>query len=289
MFERSDLLSSFQKGSVSNVAYYAGSASGLEQVYASYSAAAGSTVALKVYSKSDSDLTSGVLKLNIILLGPAGNAEETSDALDSALGALRVTFGRANISLDTQITNYEGTGIAPLPGDPLYQSIVGSQRSEAINVIIAADRKGSTANELEYGVTGVTPFPAQADAQSVVVLSLDDITGNGVFDNSEHNDEDRLMAEEMGRFIANALGLPNLLSLRGDRVTQSDNIPDSPSCISKESCENDGNSRTNLMFPEPVRDDNRDRDDRDSGNTYFPRDQLTAMQKQVLNNSVFVD
>jgi hypothetical protein len=286
-FNRNDLLSSRQQSLTSNAPYYFSTPNTFSNLTLSYQAEPGSTVNLKVHSKVDASNTSGTLKVNIVLLGPVADSEDVSNALDTALSVVRSSFSRAGIRIDSLITSFNGPGVAPAPGDPLYQSIVSSQRQQAINVIIAADKRGSSSNENRYSIIGTTPFPVQPNAQSVAVVSLDDITGDGVFDDSNHNDEDRLLGEEIGRIIANALGLPNIVQFRGSDVVSSDDIPDSPSCISEQACEEDSTSRTNLMMPEPMRQEEEDRDSR--GTSYYPRDQLSSGQKLVLNNSIFVD
>jgi hypothetical protein len=287
-FDRNDLLSSTQRGRTVNSPYYSNSANNFRSINAAYSTDSSGSVALKVHSKNDPSPDSGTLKINFILLGPAADSEDVGDALDAATSVLRETYSRAGISIDSRVTSFSGPGVAPLPGDPLYQSIVSSQRQQAINVVIAADRRGNSSNENRYGIAGSTPFPVQPDAQSVVIISLDDVTGDGVFDDSIHNDEERLLGEEIGRFVANAIGLPNAVVLRGNDVVASDDIPDSPSCISKDGCEDDSSSRTNLMFPEPLEKDTEDREIGED-RSFYPRDQLTSAQKAVLNNSVFVD
>lgn len=294
LFNRADLVSSLQKSSVSNVSYYSSIGLNGGTYRAVYSAVAGQSVVLEIFSKTDVSLNSGTLKLNIVLLGPVGGSQDVLDALDKALEAERITFGRKNISLDTQISNFDGPGVAPLPGDPLYQSIVAAQRPASVTVVIAADRKGTKSNQFKYGTIGATPFPIIANANSVAVISVKDITGgDGVFNSSgggqsNNEDQNRLLGEEIGRFAAMALGLPPLVTTQGSNSGVADNIPDSPSCITKQACQNDPGSRTNLMYPEPLQKLSEDKDS-GTGNKFYPRDQLSNQQGQVLNNSVFVD
>lgn len=285
---QSAFVSSQQTGATINSPY--SSAAGLpgQTFNTSFNAAVGSSVGLQVFSKGDASRSSGTLKLNIVLLGPTGGSEDIMSAVDTALEVARITFSRAGVTLDTQISEFDGPGLAPAPGDALYQSIVSAQRPASITVVIASERRGNKSDEFEYGILGATPFPAIANASSVVVLSLQDITGSdGIFDNSEHNDEERLLGEELARFTARALGLPNIVTIRGTNVTASDDLSDTAGCITEDACREDSSARTNLMFPEPLEKRSEDRES--SGNEYYPRDQLTAQQAQVLNNSVLID
>lgn len=290
LLQQSGMISTLQRGLTSNVPYYTANSITGQVFVASYSATPGSTVGLQVFSKADVARTSGTLKLNIVLLGPVGGSEDVLSALDTALEAARITFSRAGVTLDTRISNFEGPGMAPLPGDPLYQDIVNVQRPASITVVLASEKKGTSSNEFKYGTIGTTPFPVVATANSVVIIAIQEITGSdGIFDDSEHNDEKRLLGEEIGRFTAQALGLPNIVTMKGNNAVGSDDIPDSPSCITENGCREDPSSRTNLMYPEPLEKRSQDQVIGGGTNEYYPRDQLTAQQSQVLNNCVFVD
>ena len=294
IFNQNAQLSSFQRAAVSNLNYYSSAAAGGGTYRAQYSVEGGQSVNLLVSSKGDANLDSGTLKLNIVLLGPVAGSQDILDALDKSLEAARITFNRVGITLDTVISNFDGPARAPAPGDALYQSIVSAQRPASITVVLASEREGKKSGEFKYGSIGSTPFPVNANSNSVSVISIRDITGgDGVFDSSltnisRNNDQKRILGEEISRFTAQALGLPNCVTLDGNNVIKSDDIPDSPSCISVRSCEADSSARTNLMMSQPLRktDDN---EGVGTGNEFFPRDQLTSQQAKVLNNSVFVD
>ena len=294
LLNRSALLSSFQLGTVSNLNYYSPTGVSTGSYNASYSASAGTPVTLQVSSKRDDSLASGTLKLNLVLLGPVGGSQDILDALDKALEAERITFGRVGIALDTVITNFDGPSIAPPPGDPLYQSIVEAQRPASITVVIASDKQGSSTDQYKYGTIGSTPFPVVPNANSVIIISIDDVTGgDGIFNgsvggNNPNDDQYRILGEEIGRFTSQALGLPNIVEIKGSNTSSSDNLSDTPSCLSKQSCQKDSESRSNLMYPQPLPKTSDDQDT-GKGNLYYPRDQLTSQQGQVLNNSVFVD
>lgn len=294
IFNQNSRLSTLQRANVSNLNYYAASVVGGGTYRAQYSVAAGQSVNLLVSSKGDRNLNSGTLKLNIVLLGPVAGSQDILDALDKSLEAARITFNRVGITLDTVISNFDGPARAPVPGDPLYQSIVSAQRPASVTVVLASERQGNKSGQFKYGTIGSAPFPVNPNANSVSVISISDITGgDGVFDsalnsNSRNNDQKRILGEEISRFVAQALGLPNCVTLQSNKVQSSDDIPDSPSCISLRSCEDDSSSRTNLMMSEPLRK-SKDNQGVGTGNEFFPRDQLTSQQGQVLNNSVFVD
>ena len=294
LLSQTSLVSTAQRGNVTNVNYYSSSQANNGSYSASYSAPAGQSVTLVVSAKSDSNLSGGTLKLNIVMLGPVANSQDILDALDKSLEAARITFGRKNISLDTVITNFEGPATAPEPGDSLYGSIVAAQRADSITVVLASKKTGSGSNGRRYGTIGAIPFPVNANANSVVIISIQDITGgDGTFNNSasgnrNNDDQKRIMGEEISRFTSLALGLPNIVEIQGGKAASSDDIPDSPSCITRQACQEDSDSRTNLMYPEPLQK-TKDNEDVGTGNKYFPRDQLTTQQGQVLNNSVFVD
>lgn len=289
-------VSSFQLGAVSNVAYYGPSISGGSYT-ASYNSGAGAPVTLRVFSKGDANPSGGTLKLNVVLLGPVANSREVLDALDEALEVSRIIYGRAGITLDTAVSNAEGPGTAPEPGDPLYQSILSSQRSASVTVVLASERRGRRSGENQYGTAGSIPYPILPNPSSIIVVSIQDVTGgDGLFDSDEDgsrdesDDERRLLGEEISRFTAQALGLRNIVDFRGNDASVSDDLPDSPSCLTETACKNDGQARTNLMYPEPLerRDEDKDPDNR-KREQFYPRDRLTLQQERVLNNSVFVD
>ena len=264
------------------------------------SALAGESVTLTVTSKKDKDSSSGTLKVNIVLVGPVANSDTTRESLQAAFDIWKQMYIRAGISLDPKWYEIEGPDEIPDPssGDPYYEDLALSTRTDAVNLVFASyvEGTGSQSSGNRYGVSGGRPGPVSASPRSAVALSILAMTGaDGQFDlNPEqtgstevHNDETRLAAEEMARLTARYLGLENIVEISGSTVTKTDSLSDTASCLTKTGCGYDEASRSNLMFPFPLQ--KLGSYEHENGVEYYPREYLTAQQGAVLNSSVLVD
>lgn len=257
---------------------------------------AGADTRLSVAWKQDSDLNNGTLRVNLVLVGPVSDSEDTSDGLENALDVMKQIYSRAGVSIDPAWYNFSGPGTLPDPrsNSDFYGDIVTGTRSDAVNIVFGADVDGLGSGEQEFGRTGSIPSPVQPSNKGVVAISILEITGrDGRFDYEDepgaterHNDERRLAGEEMARLTARFLGLENLVELSGNSVVRSDSLSDSPSCLTLTGCRSTKEARNNFMFPFPLKEFDNNKSDESE---YYARDNVTDQQRQVINRNVLVD
>jgi hypothetical protein len=263
--------------------------------------AAGVEIIGKILTKRDADLNNGTLRLNVVLVGPVADAADTHEALDGILEIVKVIYERAGIALDINLYDFAGAAKVPNPhdGDFFYETLSDSVRHGAVNVVLAADVNGTRGNDTRYGAFGASPGAATPSARSAVAISILEVTGrDGKFDfkgrgrTQEHNDEPRLAAEEIARHIGHYLGLTNIVDFGTSgisRVSGSDLLNDTPSCLSYTDCQTEDLVRSNIMFPIPLPKIARDQGQVNNGREYYRRDAITNEQRAVMNRSVLVD
>ncbi len=266
-------------------------------VYNNESAAAGVAVRLSVLNKSDIDPSSGTLKVNLVLVGPAAGNSSVRDALEQAFKYWKETYDRVGISLDPVWYEFDGSSTLPDPrsGSSLYETIAASTRPDAVNVVFGEQVSGLSGNYNKFGLSPLNG-PAIPSPKSAVALSILAMTGSdGQFDLDEedsgsvsvHNSETRLASEEMARLTARYLGLENIVDFSNSKVTSTDHLSDTNSCMTVVDCRYQEDSRTNVMFPFPLSKANEKNDE---GHTeYYARSRFTDQQRDVLNTSVLVD
>jgi hypothetical protein len=259
-------------------------------------------VSLALLSKSDSDSSSGTLKVNFISLGAAADSEEIRNDLEGVVEIVKVLYSRAGIGIDPAWYSFAGaTEVTdPRAGDSTYDAISAAVRPYAVNVIFAGKVKGLKADD-QYGVPGAAPGPSVPSARSAIVIDILEVTGgDGQFQvrgdgdtdrPSGHNDEIRLCAEEVARDIGLYLGLENVVEFKGGQVIRSDSLSDTESCITEIQCREQGDSRNNVMFPRPLRLSSEDSRNKKKGgaNSYYAREDFSEQQRAILNSHVLVD
>ena len=237
------------------------------------------------------------LKVNLVLVGAVGGDSEVRKSLESALEIWQQIYQRAGIAIDPAWYDFDGPTELPDPrtGDSMYESISANTRSGSVNVVFGAKVDGLGSKETKFGLSGGLPGPVSPSPQSVVALSILAMTGSdGQFnlpDDQEgstdiHNDEVRLAAEEMARLTSNYLGLENIVTFKGSQVVGQDTLSDTATCLTSTSCAYEGDARGNIMFPYPLP---KIGDYPHNEKEYYPRDQITPMQEQVLKGSVLVN
>ncbi len=242
--------------------------------------------------------SSGVLRVNMILVGPVGDSEPLRDGLESAVGIWKQIYARANLELDVKWYSVSGPAQVPDPrsANAYYADLISGRRSGALNVVVASDVAADSRSEDLFGIAGATPGPATSTAKSVVALSILSVTGrDGRFDfggigaTVQHNDEVRLAAEEFSQLAAHYLGLTHIVELNsGNTVTSSDLLSDTNSCVTVTDCREERDVAENIMFPAPLRK-NRDSDEFNQPREYFPRDRITRQQQAVLHSNILID
>lgn len=274
----------------------------------------GTPIAATLLTKKDSDMNSGVLKVNMALVGPVSDADETRDVLEAAVRIWGMIFFRAGITLDVEWYDFAGPSRVPDPssGDALYSEIATSVRPGAITMVIASDVRGlgRTRND-RFTSYPSSPGAADPTPLSIAAVSVLEISGrDGKFDyygpgsSTTHNDEIRLAGEELAQLAGHYLGLSHTVDFgNGSIVSQSDNLPDTLSCLALTDCRTEDLVRSNFMFPFPLarqrnggwggslpgNNDRYDPSEYRPGREYFAREAVTDQQRRVLNSSVLVD
>lgn len=261
-----------------------------------------------VYMKRDSDLNSGSLRVNMVLVGPASDSSDMRDGFEAALEIWKEIYARAGISLDPKWYDWSGPGTIPNPvdGDVFYQAISEAVRPNSLNVVIGNDVRGTDQSQSgsKYGIAGSLPGPVGPSIHSAIAMSALELSGrDGKFNygndsgptirepgaSQVHNDETRLAAEELARLAAHYLGLGDSVEFRSSSsATGADALTDTPSCTTNTNCRLDGDSRSNLMFPYPLQE-YREQGDAGRRTEYYARDQITPQQRSVLNRHPLVD
>lgn len=225
--------------------------------------APGREVIFTILARSDSDLRSGQLPLNIIFIGPAVSNE--INTITQAVSEIRTIFSsQAGISLDIRDYSFDGPLAIPAPtnGAALYGDVSMAVRSPAVNVCIGID----VADMEVLGVAGGIPGAPVPSVSSCVAVSLSDNAGpDGAFDPGEV----LLLAETIAHETGHFLGLFHPVEMNWAAF---DPLTDTPQCSSSGDCTSSMGS--NLMFPVPVANG--------AGGT-IRQNVLTAQQAGVMN------
>lgn len=228
------------------------------------------TAEVSVVLKSDADLESGVLLVNLVYAGTTGDDAEIVQAVDEGVRIWTEMYARIGIEL--QITPYEwdGTGELQAPGlgdGEAYLDISEKSPFGGVNVVVLDDIVGQ--RDI-YGYAGDIPGPMVATSRSSVAINIAEAAGDdGVFDGRELQTLGETMAHETGHY----LGLYHPVESTYDKW---DALGDTVECNSQPSCED--LLGENLMFPFPLCDS--------SGCDV--QDQLTENQAMVAHRYVGV-
>ncbi len=265
----------------------------------------GANVDFKLFTKQDGTPTSGVLAVNMVLVGAVGDSVDTRSALEEAVDYWKIIYERAGIALDVQWYDFAGPSKVPNPrrGDPFYTQVSSAVRQGAVNVVVGVEVANTTSIDEKFGTYGSSPGSAAPGPHSAVALSIYEITGrDGKFDftgidgKQIHNDEKRLAAEETVQLVSHYLGLRHTVEFRGNGgtnsvVSGSDLLSDTDSCITVIGCRAEDLVRSNIMFPYPLQKNRKDLlSDYDGKNRreFYAREAITDQQRTVLNSSIFV-
>ncbi|RIL12655.1 MAG: hypothetical protein DCC75_00090 [Proteobacteria bacterium] len=232
------------------------------------------------------DFEPGAVRVNVSLVGPVTDSEDSINGIDKAVSYWRQIYGHADINLDVEMYSFDGPRTLPNPknGDALYQMISSATRPNAVNIVFGSQVSGlRDFNSGEnFGIPGGSPGSLQPSPNSAVAISVLQITGaDGLFDygkdgaTERFDAEKRVAAEEMARLTAVYLGVPLLVRFQGGQVAGSDTLGDTPSCITYISCRETENTRGNVMFPFPMPKES-------ILDEFYPRDQLTFSQRDLI-------
>lgn len=253
--------------------------------------AAGAEVTAKLLSKSDSNLDSGSVGVNMILTGPLSGSSDLREDLEDALSRAASILSSAGLSLNVEWFDVMGPDILPDPrsGDIFYANLANEVRPNAVNIVFGSQVTGLSDPDFRYTVTTFDGSPAVPTAFSVGAISILTVAGSDGkfnFDGDDadqvHEDEIRLASEEIAQLIAHYLGLAHIVQNAGGITTAADALTDTPSCVTIAECRDEETVRENLMFPYPLEVLNSNEDT-------YGRTQLTSQQKQILQRSVLVN
>lgn len=228
-------------------------------------------IALDGQLKTDSDLTGGVLAVDIVYVGAVQNDVEAQRAMGLAITYWEQIYASIGITLDVTTYNVDGPDSMYPPGlgnASDYTNIADQTGFRAINVVVVGDLDGMDGL---YGMAGGIPGPLVSTGNSGVGVSVATNAGPDlVFDQGEIGILGETLAHEVGHY----LGLAHPVESTYDHW---DSLDDTPECTSGNGCESALGS--NLMFPYPVC----------SGNSCIPQDQVTAQQGRTANRYTGVE
>jgi len=238
----------------------------------------------QVIAKRDPDLSSGVLRVNIVLVG--SDAQAFRNSVKDALHIWQAIYASVGITVvadeNFPFVPGDGTGLLPNPvvGSLFYLQQAQSLPADSINVFIgsgiAGDDSTGPGNTLDaLGVAPSVPGPDAATLNSAIAIDILSHAGNdGVLDNFDLELLGETMAHETGHY----LGLFHPVEFADDTKTTfvaGDRLTDTALCSTLTECTGTGVA-SNLMFPSPV-----------SG--VFQQRDLSGQQTQVMQSQVVVD
>ena len=237
-------------------------------------------VTLLIRAKSDSDLNSGSMTVNLFLVGDVPQDPALRPVIDQAKARMADTYrDDGGITVSFNEFPISGPAIIPSPydGSSFYEAATASAPAPAVNIFMGADIGGSIDGLL--GVAGSIPGPSFASKKSAVAVSVVVSAGG---DGSFSEEDTRVLGETFAHETGHFMGLYHPVDFNPATaiVTNSDPLTDTPECRSQSACLQDDSLVRNLMFPFPVGD---------GTGSYIPQQQLTGQQRGVLNRYIAVD
>ncbi|MCC6221682.1 MAG: hypothetical protein IT291_10625 [Deltaproteobacteria bacterium] len=241
-----------------------------------------------VVAKSDANLTSGVLRTNIFLLGSEAQKDSTVAILNNAIDVWRDVYASRGVELDIEMFDVSSdSGIVPSPsvGSSLIADAINSNGAQidALNIFVGEDISEDDSTSVvaggdgTLGVLGVAagrPGSAIVASTSYVAISLlMHQGGDGSFSNEEVVVLGETLAHEGGHY----LGLMHPVEIVSEdfEFVEGDRLTDTATCDSIATCRGSG-LVSNNMFPTPVTGVGSQQD-------------LSAQQGGVINLQAIVD
>lgn len=236
-------------------------------------------VTFKVTSRTDSNLSSGALNLNIFYVGSVGAEASTKSAVQSALDVSKDIFSNVGITTKIKEIDIGGPVALPVPGDgsTLYSTNAASEAFPSVNVFIGGDIANVGGSGDLLGISANIPGPPTPTLDSAVAISIFSSAGSdGVFD----AEDVRILGETIAHESGHYMGLFHPIDFSGSSVASSDPLTDTAGCTFITDCVSKDDLTSNLMFPSPVED---------GKGGYKPQNKLTDQQRGVLNRYAAVD
>lgn len=249
-----------------------------------------SPVTSTVIAKNDTDFTTGVLRVNIFLVGNDAQDEDfKNNVLPQAIAIWKSIYSSVNITVQEQIFNVSSNfGVLPNPLIPssLYASAgqQGGVQPFALNVFIGTsisnDGTENPGNEAEavFGIAAQLPGAGIITGRSAVAVSLTTHQGSsGTFDS---NDKIQIFGETMAHEGGHYLGLFHPVENSDSGTFETfDILSDTAECTNIIDCITSGVG-TNLMFPFPIDDEN---------GPHIAQTDVSVLQGRVINLQAIVD
>ena len=213
--------------------------------------------------KSDKDLQSGDVYINLIYAGSVAGDEGIESAVSTAMDNAMVLYEDQGIRFSVETKTWpEGNLPKPGTGAPgQFEALSGDSRMRTINVVVVPSVLES---ESILGAAGSIPGPLVASDRSAVLISASANAGPDMVFNEL---ETRLLSETIAHELGHYFGLFHPVESTWDKW---DALKDTDDCADQQVCEDV--LGTNLMFPYPVCD----------GDMCELQDTLTEEQRGVL-------
>jgi hypothetical protein len=235
----------------------------------------------------------GYVDVNIILSGAVASDVKNKESLRVALGNVQSYYRDWGINLNMKV--YERKDLPSVISSPkdginqyLYQQI-STDYPSGINLVFAVDIDFL---DDRFADSGFTPLPAAPSNRSAAAFSVRRLAGaDGLFDDRRdvgdesysqiYDDETLQMSTVIAHEIGHSLGLKNTVDLSGEKVIDSDTLPDTEACVDFDNCRARTEVSENIMFPFSVRKRNTWRE-------FWARTNITAQQAIVMKQNIHV-
>jgi hypothetical protein len=201
------------------------------------------TTRVGVMLKADPDLSSGLLRVNLVFAGETVNDDDFVRATEDAVQVWRDIYAGIGVQLD--IVRFENpNGVLQAPGEgnrAEYEELAASTRFGAVNVVLLEEIAGFAG---ALGFAGDIPGPLMYTPESAVAVNLTLGAGtDGRYDPRETILLGETMAHEVGHFLGLYHPVETAFT-KWDALDDTEECTDSAGCIEA--------LGTNLMFPFPV-------------------------------------
>ena len=248
----------------------------------SISAKEGLPVTFTVNTKADDTFDSGVLNINLFLVGPIVQITSNSNSIREALNIFKNIYSSQS-GIEVFINEFQISGPASLPnpldGSEFYLQSISGTPQDSINLFVGADVTTNFNGMAQVlGLAGGIPGPANASTRSIVAIS---ILGSSGIDGEFNDSEIQILGETIAHEIGHYLGLFHPIELTDSfDIAGFDPLADTPTCSNLDECLENNNLISNNMFPTPVFSN----DGRAINQQFLTGDQKGVMNRNILTN-----
>ena len=231
----------------------------------------GKTISYSMLAKSDPDLNSGTLQVNVAFVGGTASDPAVRAAMVQAEEIFRNIYGgQAGIAVNITESEFGGPAVIPDPGtgDALFGAISSALPAPAVNVCVGYDLTTSGLLGMSGGIPGA-PLPTVKSC--VGVSAINSAGADGVFS----AEDVRVLGETLAHEIGHYVGLFH--PVEGD-FASFDPLTDTPQCSGEANC--DAALGTNNMYYSPILA---------GDGTLLAQGSFTPQQRGVMNRYAAVD